>query len=197
MSDLAPSRRRPRSDALRSRTALIHAAIHVLADDPDADLARVATTAGLSRQTLYAHFGSRSGLLDAVVHHITGEAAGLIRDARLEQGTARDALVRYLDVFSRMPSAWTRVAATATEGQSSADSAEVHRPVVDPLAAIVRRGQDAGEFTTDLPAAWLSAATVALGHAAHEQESRGELTREQARAALRTTLLRLYGAGDD
>lgn len=176
---------------------MVEAAVRVLAIDPEADLARVAATAGLSRQTLYAHFGSRAGLLDAVVQRITAETARLIHDARLDEGTARDALLRYLDVFTRMPRAWTRVAATAAQGQSTAESTETHLPVVEPLVALVHRGQDAGEFTTDLPTAWLTEATVVLGHAAHDLANRGVLTRDQADDALRTTLLRLYADSAD
>jgi AcrR family transcriptional regulator len=176
---------------------LVDAAIRVLAIDPEADLARVAAAAGLSRQTLYAHFGSRAGLLDAVVQRITTEVSRLIDDALVDDGTARDALLGYLDLFERLPRAWTRVAANATQGQSATESAETHVPVVERLTAVVRRGQDSGEFTTDLPTAWLTEATVALGHAAYEMETRGVLTPDQAHAALRTTLLRLYAAAVD
>ncbi|MDP3894303.1 TetR/AcrR family transcriptional regulator [Nocardioides sp.] len=197
MSDLRGAHvRRLRSDAIRSRAALVAAAIHVLAVDPDADLARVAATAGLSRQTLYAHFGSRAGLLAAVVDRIVAEVVRLLDQARLGEGSACDALVRFIGLFDELPAAWIRVAATATTSATTEQMADLHAPVVASLADLVRRGQASGEFDADLPVAWLTDATIALGHAAYELEAQQTVSREQAREALCTSLLRLYGAAD-
>ena len=195
VSDLSrPRARRPRSDAIRSRTALVDAAIRVLAADPGADLARVAAAAGLSRQTLYAHFGSRAGLLAAVVDHIVAEVVRLLGQARLGEGSARDALVRFLHLFDELPVTWTRVAAAATAGATAEELADLHAPVVTSLADLVRRGQASGEFDASLPVAWLTDATIALGHAAYELESHRDMSRAQVQQALRTSLLRVYGA---
>jgi AcrR family transcriptional regulator len=45
---------------------VVLAARALLATDPSAPIARIAAEAGVSRATLYRHFGSRRGLLDAV-----------------------------------------------------------------------------------------------------------------------------------
>jgi AcrR family transcriptional regulator len=45
---------------------VVAAARELLADDPSAPITRIASRAGVSRATLYRHFGSRRGLLEAV-----------------------------------------------------------------------------------------------------------------------------------
>jgi hypothetical protein len=60
-----------------------------------------------------------------------------------------------------------------------------HQPVAELLTKTIRRGQRAGEFTNDLPAAWLADATIALSHAATDLPPR------KATALLHTTLSRL------
>ncbi|MEU4547507.1 hypothetical protein [Nonomuraea dietziae] len=59
---------------------------------------------------------------------------------------------------------------------------------------MIRRGRDTGEFDRRLSTDWLVAATVALGHAAGDEAGAGRMSGEQADAALRLSLLRLYGA---
>lgn len=44
-------------------------------DGPEVSLAEIAAEAGVSRQALYLHFGSRAGLLTALVRHHAGERA--------------------------------------------------------------------------------------------------------------------------
>src|SRR4051812_32943639 len=59
-------RRRRRSDAALNRTRIVEAAHRLLADDPDATMAQIASAAGVGRGTAYRHFPSREELVDAV-----------------------------------------------------------------------------------------------------------------------------------
>ncbi|WP_197700250.1 hypothetical protein [Micromonospora echinaurantiaca] len=45
-----------------------------------------------------------------------------------------------------------------------------------------------------LPPTWLAATTIALGHAAGAEVAAGRMAADQAAAALRTSILRVYGA---
>lgn len=74
MSDAGPS---------ATHAAIIDAALEVLARVGIAKLAleEVATEAGVSRQTVYRHFGSRDGLLSAVIVREEEELLGLVDEA--------------------------------------------------------------------------------------------------------------------
>lgn len=187
--------RRPRADAVRSRAAVLTAAIEVLSTRPDASLGEVARAAGVARQTVYAHFPSRGDLLAAVVEELTREAVEAMEAARLDEGPARDALKRFLDVGSEI----TRRGGAALEVAAGAvaDDAAAHAPVVDHLVALARRGQEAGEFDDALAPEWVAAATIALGHAAAEEAWAGRITQAEADRALRTSVLRVFGAVDE
>ena len=58
---------------------------------------------------------------------------------------------------------------------------------------MIRRGQDNGEFDRALDPAWLVSATIALGHAAGGEVAAGRMTTAQTAAALRQSILRVYG----
>jgi serine phosphatase RsbU (regulator of sigma subunit) len=59
-------RRRRRSDAALNRTKLLEAARHLLARNPEASMAEIASEAGLGRGTAYRHFPKRDDLVEAV-----------------------------------------------------------------------------------------------------------------------------------
>ncbi|MEV0153958.1 TetR/AcrR family transcriptional regulator [Micromonospora sp. NPDC050686] len=192
MSGLEPAarRRRARVEARRSVAAILDAAIKVLGDRPQASMDEVATAAGVSRQTVYAHFPSRDALLDAAVRRLTDDAVAALDAANLDSGPAAEALSRLLDVswqvFERFPLLWS--AAPVSDGD------ELHEPVFARLERLIHRGQRSGEFDPDAATGWLIAATAALGHAAGTEVAAGRMTVDKARAALRAGVLRVYGA---
>lgn len=65
-------RRQAETDS--TRTAILTAARRLVAETgPEASLVRVAKAAGVSRLTLYSHFGSKAGLLEALAAGIGSE----------------------------------------------------------------------------------------------------------------------------
>lgn len=193
VSDLKPDPpRRRRADADRSRSAILTAASTLLAHRPDSSVEAVAEAAGVTRQTVYAHFASRDALVAAVVDRITDETVAAIAAAELDTGPAADALLRLIDtswqIAERYPLLQQPIALTGERAR--------HEPVTDRLERVIRRGQEAGEFDRTLPVTWLSAATIALGHAAGEAVGSGRLTTVEATTALRSSLLRLLGVRD-
>lgn len=183
-------RRRVRAEARRNAAAILDAAVRLLGDRPNATVDDVAAAAGLSRQTVYAHFPSRDALLTAVVGRITEEAMAAIDAAAIDEGPAPDALLRLLDAGWRTA---LRYPVLDSVPAGDADD-ELHQPVVDRLLRLVARGQAAGEFDPALPPTWLVATTIALGHAAGAEVAAGRMAADQAAAALRTSILRVYGA---
>lgn len=61
-----PAHRAPRSDALRSRDAILAGAREVLAEDGFAGLDVIAERAGVHRATLYRHYPTREALIAAL-----------------------------------------------------------------------------------------------------------------------------------
>src|SRR5258708_2072250 len=102
--------RRRRADAEQNVTAILDAATRALSAQPEASVEDIARSAGLSRQTVYAHFPSREALLDAVVERATAETAAAFEAAGLEDAPPAEALIRLLDagwaVATRYPFLW-------------------------------------------------------------------------------------------
>ncbi|GGS79103.1 TetR/AcrR family transcriptional regulator [Streptomyces violaceus] len=189
-------RRRRRADAERSRAAILDAAVRLLRQRPDAGMEAIAAAAGVTRQTVYAHFSSRDALLVAAVDRITEDAVAAMDAAALDEGPARAALLRFLDASWRSFEDNTPLLQAAPSGTPGDGEQARHEPVAERLARLVERGQRAGEFTPGLPPRWLVTMTVALGHAAGDEVGSGRMTSTEAETALRTTVLRVLGAAE-
>ena len=191
----SPARKR-RADAQRSAASIVGAAAQVLDDDPDASMEAIARAAGVTRQTVYAHFPSREQLLRGLLDHLTAEAIAEIDAADIDSGPAIDALFRLLEASDRSAGRYPVLLQTlSTMRLDPSDDAQLHAPVANRLRRILRRGQDTGEFDTQLPTDWLIAATINLGHAAGESVGDGRLSKPEADDALRTSLLRILTPG--
>lgn len=185
--------RRRRADAERSIAAILAAAARVLGERPDASVEDIAEAAGVSRQTVYAHYPSREALIGAVVDRITEETVAAIDAVDLESGSAAAALERLIEASWRMFERYPLLLNKASSATSEAEDRTRHLPVLDRLERLIERGQAAGEFDRELPRPWLLTATMALGHAAGEEVGAGRMSAEEADATLRTSLLRVYG----
>jgi len=189
------SARNQRSDAQRSRASILDAALRTLGADPDAGVEAIATTAGVTRQTVYAHFPSRGELLAAVLDRITEEAVAAMDAADLDDGPAAEALVRLIEAGRRTSGRYPALLRKITSLPASPDADERrHSPVAERLERVIRRGKETGEFDDRLPTGWLVAVTVKLGHASGEEVDSGRMSADKAADALHTTLLRVLGA---
>jgi len=193
MTQAQARRRRQRSDARQSIAAVLDAAIETLASRPDASMDEIARAAGVSRQTVYAHFPSRDTLIDAVIERGTAEFTSLLDGLDLDQAPPAEALTRLLDagwqIAARYPFLWLQPAV------DPAKDADRHAPVLDRMLDIVRRGQASGDFDASVPAHWLLSASLALGRATEDEVKAGRMTIEQATRAVHKGLLRLLGTG--
>ncbi|HEX6443558.1 MAG TPA: TetR family transcriptional regulator [Streptosporangiales bacterium] len=188
MSELErPGGRRPRADAARNVRAILDAATTLLGERPDASMDAVAAAAGVSRQTVYAHFPTRAELVGAVVDALSGHALAAIDAVDLDRGDALDALVRLVEAswatFDRFP--------VLLHGSDAPGGRERHEPVVERLTRLIRRGRRAGEISADQPVSWQVAAVIALGHATGEEVGAGRLPAGKAPGILRAALTRL------
>jgi AcrR family transcriptional regulator len=172
----------------------LQAAIQTLNQDPRASVEDIARAAGVSRQTVYAHFPSRDALLDAVIERATTEFTAAFDGAGLDEAPPAVALVRLLDagwqVTARYPFVWY-LPMVSTERDASR-----HAPVLGRMLELIQRGQESGDLDPTLPPHWLLTASLALGRAAEEEVKAGRMTIEEATHAVRHSFLRLLGAAD-
>lgn len=196
MSELplsVPPRTRRRADAERSRAAIIEATCRLLSERPEASIEEIALAAGLTRQTVYAHFASRERLLSAVFDHIMLEVVAALDAAALDEGPPAAALDRLLRTSWRLLTRYPFLLHETVTQMPPEESHARHQPIFAPLERLIRRGQAAGDFDRRLSTAWLLAATVGLGHTAGTEVGAGRMTMEEAAESFRLSVLRLFG----
>lgn len=186
-----PARRRRRADAAQNLAAILTAAARTLGAQPDASMEDIARAAGVSRQTVYAHFPSREALLDAVLKQATAEVEAAFEAAGIDELPPAAALVRLLEtgwaVTARYPFLWRLPTVSPQE------DTDRHAPVLARVRDIIRRGQESGDFDKSLSPDWLLAAGMGLGRAAEEEVKAGRMTIDEATRTVHRTFLRLVG----
>jgi AcrR family transcriptional regulator len=162
----------------------------VLGERPDASMEEIATAAGVTRQTVHAHFASRDALIAALIEAAGAETVDAMAAARLDTLPPVDALRRYLDIgwqlIRRYPFLLAAALARTPPGNEATHLAGAAR-----LEELIRRGQSSGDFDRALSAGWLAAAVIGLGHTAADQVAAGLLSTDQAYAAFAESALRL------
>lgn len=194
LDNASPARRR-RSDARRSNDAILNAARIMLSERPDASMDDVATAAGVTRQTVYAHFPSRDALIAALLHVVGTEVIAAIDSVPIDAVPPADALGQFFGILWELMRRYPLVLEPAiTRVAQTVDGAAAHHAGTARLEQIIRRGQRSGDFDGALSPTWLAAAALGLLHTAVEEVAAGHLTNDEAAAVLLDSALRLVGA---
>jgi AcrR family transcriptional regulator len=143
-------RERPlRSDAVRNAARIVCSAQRVFASTgPQAAMEDIAAEAGVGVATVYRRFPTKDALLRVVLDRRFDEVVGAALARAQDEVDARDAMRAALrGAVSFIAGDPKTMAAAMSSGLMTMDLA--YR-LFEPLAAIVRRGQDDGVFRDDL-----------------------------------------------
>lgn len=187
-----PSRpRRQRFDAEHNVRVILEAATSVLSEKMDASIEEIASAAGVSRQTVYAHYASREALLNAVVERAAAEVVATIDAAGLDDLPPGVGLLRFLEIAlqtsARYPFLWYLPQVSEDEDVNR------HGPVLDRMRELISRAQRSGDIDTDLSPAWLLTAGLALGRSAETEVKEGRMTTDEASRSMIRSMTRLLG----
>ncbi|HEY3685957.1 MAG TPA: helix-turn-helix domain-containing protein [Streptosporangiaceae bacterium] len=170
------------------------ASVVLLGRQPGASVDEIARAAGVSRQTIYAHYPSRDALLEAVTQHVSAEVTRELSGLDLDRGHAIDALGRWVDTGWALMTRYPVLLTSAIVAPEGDDERERHEPVMGGLLRLIERGRRRREFDPAMPASWYLAAIIGLGHAAGDEVTAGRMTRAKAGAAFRESVLRVCRA---
>lgn len=143
------------------RDQVLRSAAALLTRRSTATMDEVARAAGISRATLHRQFAGRDALVRALEALGIEECEAALDAARLDEGTAQEALRR---LVSELEKAAGLLAFLYTENQLfEGEGQNEGWALLDArIAALFRRGQDNGEFRIDLTPAWLTEALYGL-----------------------------------
>lgn len=155
----------------RTRNAILRAAAGVLSQNQAASLGEIADAAGVARSTLHRYFPERSDLIEALRRYADEQIRAAIRRARLDEGSAVDALARlcheYFDQWDTITWAYMESLNERDENCSFDDQYDPH------VTALIERGYREGSIDPSLPNAWLQQMLWALLYSAWEYIQQG------------------------
>jgi TetR/AcrR family transcriptional regulator, mexCD-oprJ operon repressor len=174
----------------RNVEAILDGAERLLQRHEQPSILAVANEAGVSRPTVYAHFGDRERLLEALVERAVRRAMTAIESAEPERGPAVDALKRLI------AASWKHVAHNEDIAHAAAElSAHAmrrsHETARGVILKVIERGRHEGAFRTDVTAGWQVTTCLAMIHAAAEDVHAGELESDAALELLSKTITHL------
>lgn len=178
-----------RADAERNIAAILDAGLACFSRSADATVAEIARAAGVGRVTLYGHFPSREALVDAVFAHALDRSNAALDTVDIDSGPAPEALSRLIRSSWRIVDQHRGGLAAAQRHLGPARIRQHHDQAMSRVERLIARGQDEGDFRTDLPRPWLLATFSSVLHGAAEEVDAGRLDPAQAPDVLVATLL--------
>jgi TetR/AcrR family transcriptional repressor of mexCD-oprJ operon len=181
-----------RAIAERNAAGILDAVERLLQRGASLNMAAIATEAGVSRPTLYAHYKTIADVVEAAVERAVLRSTAAFEAARPEEGPAGAALERMFEAsFGRLAS-FQGLARVAGEYLPAGALHRSHHALMAPLHGLIARGRRDGSFRTDLPAEWLQTMYVQLVHGADEHAATYGVTRDEALRLLRASARDLF-----
>ena len=154
---------------------------------------RIAEAAGVGRTTLHRHFRSREALIRAIAMDAIWDCEAATREARLDEGSAREATGRLFEALIPVGERYHFLLAEA-QLEEDPELSEAEERISGPIKDLIERGKGDGTFRPDVPTAWILSAMGALLFAAWEGVRDGDLApRETPRLVTETLFSGLAG----
>lgn len=185
---------RRRAVAQRNVAAILDAAEALVRAHAPVTIAAVASAAGVSRVTVYAHFATAEAVLEGVVTRAVGHARAALAAARPAEGPALEALERLLVTGWRELGDHAPMAQAAAMMLSADAMARSHQAAYREVADLVDRGRRDGAFRSDVPAGWLVTCCFALIHACADEVRGGRMDPVEAERVLVTSIRDLFSS---
>jgi TetR/AcrR family transcriptional repressor of mexCD-oprJ operon len=182
-----------RATAERNSAAILDATARLLERGAALNMRAIATEAGVSRPTLYAHYKTIGDVAEAVVARAVNASIAAIAAAEPGVGPADEALERLAAASWARLAHFDSIARGLAEHVSAATLHRTHAPIRTFVAELVARGQESGAFRADMPGDWLTSMYFALVHAAADHARLHRMKRDDALALLLTSLRDVYG----
>jgi AcrR family transcriptional regulator len=177
-----------RATAERNMTAILDATERLARDRRTFSMAAIASEAGVSRVTLYAHFDKLPDVIEAAVARGVHTALRTLESAKLADGPADRALSRMVDASWEYLAQQDALARAAAEHVSPQRLQHAHEPLLAQVRELVERGREERVFRTDLSVDWLVHLIYTLFHAAADHARAHGLERADARDMVQTTI---------
>lgn len=167
------------------RDAVLMAAARVLARNPGASMADVASGADISRASLNRLVPGRDALLVELGELGRRRAAAALLEVRLDEDDPVVALRRVITALVPMADLFNLLYREQPVSQSYEQTAEVDAA----LARLFQRGQRAGVFRLDMSTTWMTEALYLLVLGAAEAAQSGRLAVREVATMAELTLL--------
>ncbi|OZE34605.1 hypothetical protein CH259_18110 [Rhodococcus sp. 05-2254-4] len=185
-----------RRDARSNRARILHVAQGVLANNPDATINDVAAAAGVVRRTVYAHFASREALIDGIAVEAAERISAALNRVPAADESAVTVFVRQTLALARVGDQYRLLLAVARSDLGHNSIHDLLTPMRESAAAVIRRGQREGVFSSYLAAEVLILNIEAIALSILDATNAG-LIGDPAGAATTSSLVLLGIAPDD
>jgi AcrR family transcriptional regulator len=170
-----PSPKQPRKDQLRNRRALLDAARRVFRErGVEASIDQVARASGVAPSTLYRHFATKAGLIEALMDELADGSRQIAADAA-KIPDAWDALA-YVFVHGCVLGDEDLALFDALARTSEQAEARAARATADAIAGAVGRARAAGALRADIDASQV-AGLMRLVHQSRSRDVTGTAVR--------------------
>jgi TetR/AcrR family transcriptional regulator, mexCD-oprJ operon repressor len=186
-----------RATAERNICAILDSAEALLERGIQPSITAVASEAGVSRVTVYAHFATLEDLLGAVMERAVHAARAALEAAEPQRGPAVDALDRVIAAAWQELDRNRAIAQATAEHLIPAEVMRTHDAALHPVRRLVQRGRRQGAFRKDLSTDWLVTSFFALLHACGEEVRSGRMDAAKAPAVLKTSVRDLFVGTSD